>query len=107
MAKRQATIAEASGCRAVCIAPGAEGGRSLNGRLSPRDLASLEGFHAVALWGPESELREARIALAGREGRLIPLLAENDLAERCVLERHICIDTTAAGGNASLLAEAS
>ncbi|NSY40399.1 bifunctional proline dehydrogenase/L-glutamate gamma-semialdehyde dehydrogenase PutA [Leisingera sp. ANG59] len=107
LAKRQAQIAEANGCRAVQIAPGAEGEHALNGSLDLRDLANLEGYHGVAYWGSEDALREARIALAGREGRLIPLLAELDLAERCLLERHICIDTTAAGGNASLLAEAS
>jgi RHH-type proline utilization regulon transcriptional repressor/proline dehydrogenase/delta 1-pyrroline-5-carboxylate dehydrogenase len=105
-AAAQARIATATGCRAVQIAPGATGEYALDGQLNLADLATLDGFHAVAYWGPEQELRQARIALAGREGRLIPLLAEMDLGDRCRLERHICIDTTAAGGNASLLAEA-
>ena len=33
----------------------------------------------------------------------MPLVTERDPA-RYVFERHLCIDTTAAGGNASLLA---
>jgi len=45
-------------------------------------------------------------ALAARAGRVIPLATGQDLAAKCRLERHICIDTTAAGGNATLLAEA-
>ena len=48
-------------------------------------------------------MREYRIALASRKGMLIPLI--NECApERYVLERHLCVDTTAAGGNASLIA---
>jgi RHH-type proline utilization regulon transcriptional repressor/proline dehydrogenase/delta 1-pyrroline-5-carboxylate dehydrogenase len=37
---------------------------------------------------------------------LIPLICESDPNPRLILERHICIDTTAAGGNARLLAAA-
>lgn len=106
-ARMQATIAEENGCTAVMIAPGATGDNSLDGNLDVKVLSEISGFHSVALWGNNELLREARIALASRDGRLIPLLAERDLSDRCRLERHICIDTTAAGGNASLLAEAS
>jgi RHH-type proline utilization regulon transcriptional repressor/proline dehydrogenase/delta 1-pyrroline-5-carboxylate dehydrogenase len=52
-------------------------------------------------------LTELRRALAARDGALIPLVNASDFGERCLLERHVSIDTTAAGGNASLLAEAS
>ena len=106
-AKRQAQIATAQGCRAVIVAPDADGAYALSGHIAASDLAKLEGFHSVVFWGDATTLRAMRVALAGRDGRLIPLLAEQDLAERCLLERHVCIDTTAAGGNASLLAEAS
>jgi len=37
----------------------------------------------------------------------VPLAGGDDLASYCLLERHVCIDTTAAGGNASLLAAAA
>ena len=43
-------------------------------------------------------------ALAARDGALVGLACGADLAARCRIERHICIDTTAAGGNAALLA---
>lgn len=42
--------------------------------------------------------------LSARDGPIIPLLAESDNSYGYRVERHICIDTTAAGGNASLLA---
>jgi RHH-type proline utilization regulon transcriptional repressor/proline dehydrogenase/delta 1-pyrroline-5-carboxylate dehydrogenase len=48
--------------------------------------------------------RDYRRALAGREGMLIPLITGTNTAERLIIERHLCIDTTAAGGNASLIA---
>ena len=64
----------------------------------------MTGLEAVALWSDGQDLRKVRIALSHRPGALIPLLAERDMGPRCVVERHVCIDTTAAGGNASLLA---
>jgi RHH-type proline utilization regulon transcriptional repressor/proline dehydrogenase/delta 1-pyrroline-5-carboxylate dehydrogenase len=48
-----------------------------------------------------------RQILATRTGALVPLINDADFADRCHLERHVCVDTTAAGGNASLLAQAS
>ena len=105
-AEAQATLARESGCAAVRIAPGAGGPSSLDGVLPRGALATLRGVDVVALWGEGEDLRAARRALAAREGKIVPLLAEDDLAERCRIERHLCIDTTASGGNATLLAEA-
>ena len=69
------------------------------------DLASLEGIDAVALWQGDEATGLARRVLASRSGAILPLITDaSDLKQRCVIERHICIDTTAAGGNASLLA---
>jgi RHH-type proline utilization regulon transcriptional repressor/proline dehydrogenase/delta 1-pyrroline-5-carboxylate dehydrogenase len=67
-------------------------------------LATLTGFDAVMLWSGEEDLRAARKALASRDGPLIPLITETMPDARLLLERHVCIDTTAAGGNAALLA---
>lgn len=64
----------------------------------------LAGFDAVELWADADNQHACRQALANREGPLLPLITERDFAERCVLERHVCIDTPAAGGNAALLA---
>ncbi len=104
---RQAAIARSQGCAALIVCPGAqdsEGPDVLNGFLERQHLSSLIGIDAVALWSHEEDLRRARLALATREGALKPLITERDMADRCVLERHVCVDTTASGGNATLLA---
>ncbi|MER2507560.1 MAG: hypothetical protein ABTQ27_02245, partial [Amaricoccus sp.] len=51
--------------------------------------------------------RTLRRALAARAGAIVPLETALIAPERYCLERHLCIDTTAAGGNASLLAESA
>ncbi|AHM05358.1 Proline dehydrogenase (Proline oxidase) / Delta-1-pyrroline-5-carboxylate dehydrogenase [Roseibacterium elongatum DSM 19469] len=51
-------------------------------------------------------LRPIARALADRDGAIVPLISEADPADHLILERHLCIDTTAAGGNAQLLAAA-
>ena len=84
--------------------PGVQSRFHIEGFLDRQTLASLTGFVAVALWSNRDDLVDARIALASRAGPIIPLLAWPDMKDMCVTERHICIDTTAAGGNASLLA---
>ena len=61
----------------------------------------------MAFWGDEASGRALRKALAARDGKLIPLMTAADFRPQCLIERHICIDTTASGGNASLLAAAS
>ncbi|MEM9632212.1 MAG: bifunctional proline dehydrogenase/L-glutamate gamma-semialdehyde dehydrogenase PutA [Pseudomonadota bacterium] len=106
-AEHQAQTAMDNGCSAVIVVPGAVGKHSVDGFLPRQALEELEGFDAVALWSDEADLSETRTHLANRSGRLLPLFAEEDLADRCRMERHVCIDTTAAGGNASLLAEVS
>ena len=68
------------------------------------NLTNLTGFDAVAFWGDAENAREIRKVLAARSGPLIPLIYEQNDAARYHLERHICIDTTASGGNTSLLA---
>lgn len=76
----------------------------LVGQLAPEALRSAMGFHAVAWQGSHAKAREYRVALAERGGALIPLITEAGKLCRYQLERHLCVDTTAAGGNASLIA---
>ncbi|MFT0850163.1 trifunctional transcriptional regulator/proline dehydrogenase/L-glutamate gamma-semialdehyde dehydrogenase [Achromobacter sp. F4_2707] len=69
---------------------------------------SGEAFDAVLHQGDVSDLQAWQQALADREGAIVPLIATGMAAgpiplERLVLERAISIDTTAAGGNASLM----
>jgi RHH-type proline utilization regulon transcriptional repressor/proline dehydrogenase/delta 1-pyrroline-5-carboxylate dehydrogenase len=70
-------------------------------------LQSIEGIDAVMSQAQPQRLTEYRIALAGRDSKLIPLICEDGVLERLIVERHLCIDTTAAGGNASLIAAGS
>jgi len=69
-------------------------------------LTALEGIETVAAAGDSDWTRELRLALAQRDGAIVPLETQTLAPERYVVERHLCIDTTAAGGNASLLATA-
>ena len=78
----------------------------LDGQVAPDALATLGGIAAVACCADRDVLCAVRAALARRAGPILPLIAEPDAPERYVLERHLCVDTTAAGGNASLLAQA-
>jgi len=102
-ARRQASQARAMGCAAVCVAPGANDEGEIDGFLPRQALTSLVGFDAVALSSDIADMRAVRQALAQRDGAILPLLGEADISTRCRVERHVCIDTTAAGGNAALL----
>ena len=114
-ATKQAAVALAQGNAVVLIAEGVEAllsrcveqglpvqGRS--GQLDPEALIHCDGYAAVCCNAETSELIVLRKALSARPGALLPLITELDQPERFVIERHLCIDTTAAGGNASLIA---
>lgn len=103
VAQAQARIAEQNGCPTLIVVPGAIGDKALSGFVRRGDLTKLSGIAAVALWSAEGDQQSARLALAARDGALIPLFTSRDMGRWCQLERHICVDTTAAGGNASLL----
>jgi RHH-type proline utilization regulon transcriptional repressor/proline dehydrogenase/delta 1-pyrroline-5-carboxylate dehydrogenase len=103
-ALKQAEIAQECGCETLIIVPNAKGKNAIDGFLSRDLLTELNHFDGVALWSIEDDLNLARQALANRRGAILPLMASSDMAHQCIIERHICIDTTAAGGNASLLA---
>ncbi len=75
----------------------------LCGKLQASDLTVLKGFAGIATDADTQTMRSYRIALATRDGALLPLINEAS-PERYILERHLCVDTTAAGGNASLIA---
>jgi len=79
---------------------------ALVGTLSASDLTELKDIDAVISQADEESLRGYRKALAQRDGMLIPLINELN-PQRLINERHLCVDTTAAGGNASLIASTS
>ncbi|MEL6643458.1 MAG: bifunctional proline dehydrogenase/L-glutamate gamma-semialdehyde dehydrogenase PutA [Pseudomonadota bacterium] len=103
-ARAQTRIAQEQGCGAIAVAPGLSPSEGIDARLNYADLTDLAGFDAVALWSDSADLTRARKLLAARDGPILPLIATDDMAPFCWIERHLCIDTTAAGGNATLLA---
>lgn len=100
----QAQAAQSEGCASLIVVPGAKGPHAIDGFIERADLAQIAGFDAVAAWSTSDDQRAIRKALAARDGAILPLFTEEHFAQRCVHERHVCIDTTAAGGNVSLLA---
>ncbi|MCL4186596.1 MAG: bifunctional proline dehydrogenase/L-glutamate gamma-semialdehyde dehydrogenase PutA [Rhodobacteraceae bacterium] len=94
--------------RAQVVAVRALGGAAVAAPgLAPEELAALTGFSGVLHWGPEAAARALARALAARDGPILPLVTGMpDIAHACH-ERHVCIDTTASGGNAALLAAAA
>ncbi|MGD8428877.1 MAG: bifunctional proline dehydrogenase/L-glutamate gamma-semialdehyde dehydrogenase PutA [Ectothiorhodospiraceae bacterium] len=74
-------------------------------RLSLEALKTVPGIDCVAYEAGRKELAELRRSLAEREGRIVTLVCEADEVVPFVVERAISVDTTASGGNATLLAE--
>ena len=72
--------------------------------LSDKLLASLPSIAGVATSAADYDLRSARQSLAKRDGAILPLITRSDRWQNFVVERALCIDTTASGGNATLLA---
>ncbi|MFD1798121.1 bifunctional proline dehydrogenase/L-glutamate gamma-semialdehyde dehydrogenase PutA [Paracoccus aurantiacus] len=93
-AAAQAAAVEALGGQAVRV----------DGALSPDALSTLSGFSAVIWWGNAETGRDYARALASREGEILPLIDALPDQAHVAHERHLCVDTTAAGGNAALLA---
>jgi RHH-type proline utilization regulon transcriptional repressor/proline dehydrogenase/delta 1-pyrroline-5-carboxylate dehydrogenase len=71
--------------------------------LPPDALTRLMGFAGALWWGAGDAGRPYAQALAARPGPILPLVGAPDTGH-AMLERHLCIDTTASGGNAELLA---
>ena len=74
-----------------------------HGKIAPQVLATLKGISAALWWGGASEAATYRQALAGREGPILTLITGAPDKGHARAERHVCIDTTASGGNAALL----
>ncbi len=101
---------------ALCLGPGADAARAqaaqieklggvavaVAGALPPDALARLDGMSCVLWWGGDG--RDYARALSKRDGPIVPLVTAAPDGGHALVERHVCIDTTAAGGNAALLA---
>jgi RHH-type transcriptional regulator, proline utilization regulon repressor / proline dehydrogenase / delta 1-pyrroline-5-carboxylate dehydrogenase len=102
----------------VCLGPGADnvarqvaaveaaGGMGLPGEgETPEALTKRAGIAGALWWGESDRARDYARALADREGPILPLITGEPRRFEVMLERHLCVDTTASGGNAQLLAE--
>ena len=82
------------------------GGRALAvpARLDPQALVDLPAFGGALWWGDPETARAYAQALTERAGPILPLITGQPDAAHALHERHLCVDTTAAGGNTALLA---
>ncbi|WIY25360.1 bifunctional proline dehydrogenase/L-glutamate gamma-semialdehyde dehydrogenase PutA [Parasedimentitalea psychrophila] len=101
----------------LCLGPGPEtvaaqmqevthqGGTVLRttGRVDLQQLQQIQDISGVLWWGDEAIGRTIEQALARRSGPILPLIPGHPDRAHVLGERHICVDTTAAGGNAALL----
>ncbi|MBU2962496.1 bifunctional proline dehydrogenase/L-glutamate gamma-semialdehyde dehydrogenase PutA [Citreicella sp. C3M06] len=73
------------------------------GKVTPEMLESLEGISSALWWGDEDSARAYRKSLANRSGPILTLITGAPDTGHARAEKHVCIDTTASGGNAALL----
>lgn len=112
----QTIQALAAGNAVLAVAPGAPAALSaltgkglplaaIDGRPDPVEARSLR-VDVVAFSGTPEAARIVRKVIADRSGPIVPLVSEVLNPAAYAHERAVCVDTTAAGGNASLLAAA-
>ncbi|MDG4880183.1 bifunctional proline dehydrogenase/L-glutamate gamma-semialdehyde dehydrogenase PutA [Mesorhizobium sp. WSM4884] len=112
----QTIQALAAGNAVLAVAPGAPAALSaltgkglplaaIDGRPDPVEARSLR-VDVVAFSGTPEAARIVRKVIAERAGPIVPLVSEVLNPATYAHERAVCVDTTAAGGNASLLAAA-
>mgnify|MGYP000250175823 CR=1 FL=1 len=101
----------------LCMGPGATaaaaqakevigmGGTAIeaHGMFDLHRLEFIQGIAGVLWWGDAETGREIERTLAKRQGPILPLIPGHPDRARVLAERHVCVDTTAAGGNAALL----
>lgn len=75
--------------------------------LDPSALREVEGIAGAIWWGNAETGRRLAEALSARPGPILPLITDRPDKGHATMERHACIDTTASGGNAQLLASVS
>ena len=76
---------------------------ALEGFPTNKALTNARGFDTVAYAGDAETTRRIRQALAARTGAIVRFSASPWSPMAYLAERHVCTDTTAAGGNTSLM----
>jgi RHH-type proline utilization regulon transcriptional repressor/proline dehydrogenase/delta 1-pyrroline-5-carboxylate dehydrogenase len=80
-------------------------GIAADGTVPPEILTDLHILAGVIWWGDADTGRMIEQALTKRQGPITALITARPDVAYVLHERPVCIDTTAAGGNAALLAE--
>ena len=93
-------MAVSLGCKTQRI-PESEAQTTLHNVIKRDGIAAV-----IAPASSAKQILHYRLQMAQSDGALIPLLDSMNDPSRLLMERHVCIDTTAAGGNASLLGDA-
>ncbi len=78
-----------------------------SGQITPAALQDGPGYGGVIWWGDADSARTFEQALAQRNGPIVPLITGQPDRAHVTVDRHICVDTTASGGNAALLGAVS
>jgi RHH-type proline utilization regulon transcriptional repressor/proline dehydrogenase/delta 1-pyrroline-5-carboxylate dehydrogenase len=100
----------------LCLGPGEKAARqqkemietlggiavAAEGSMTPNSLNDLP-LHGILWWGDKDTARDLRKTLADRKGPILPLITKCPDKGHACGERHVCVDTTASGGNAQLL----
>jgi RHH-type proline utilization regulon transcriptional repressor/proline dehydrogenase/delta 1-pyrroline-5-carboxylate dehydrogenase len=73
------------------------------GTLSCDAIKALRNYSGLIWWGNEVEAQKLNQGLSDIEGPILPLITGKPDTGHVVLERHVCVDTTASGGNTELL----
>nr|WP_317055681.1 bifunctional proline dehydrogenase/L-glutamate gamma-semialdehyde dehydrogenase PutA [Roseovarius sp. W115]MDV2929268.1 bifunctional proline dehydrogenase/L-glutamate gamma-semialdehyde dehydrogenase PutA [Roseovarius sp. W115] len=101
----------------LCLGPGEDaakaqaeavmalGGRAatVTGALAAEVLTTQSNFAGALWWGDATKAQAYTTALSKRNGPILPLITGQPDLGHVMGERHVCVDTTAAGGNAALL----
>ncbi len=101
----------------LCMGPGADAAAaqaravealggvavSATGQIDPALLSNGPAYGGVLWWGEADTGRAIEQALSQRSGPILPLITGLPDTARVRAERHVCVDTTASGGNAQLL----
>jgi len=68
---------------------------AVKGTIDPAALTTVSGFDGAIYWGDDP--RAYAEALSLRDGAILPLITALPDAAHVAHERHMCVDTTAAG----------
>jgi len=113
IASRQISIAQRTGNQLIIASDNVKSIKAIKKEISGSPIKFVSNKSGINYLNKDIDgvisdnpnRNEIAASLALREGAILPILSVHDDIERYVIERTISINTTAAGGNASLLAQ--